>query len=419
MLRLDDTDQERSTAEFAQGIRNDLTWLGLVWAKEASQSSRSERYIEVANQLRSKGLLYPCYESEDELDRKRKRQMALGRPPIYDRASLKMTEADRKAFEAEGRKPHWRFLLPNTAKGSGLTPQPTMINWVDLIRGDQMVDIGSLSDPVLIRADGTYLYTLCSVIDDADFKITHIIRGDDHVTNTGVQIALFDAIGAEAPSFGHHSLLVGADGQALSKRLGALSIESFRDKGLEPMAVASHAALVGTSDAIEPVATLDLLAERLDFEKISTAPGRFDLAELDGLNAKLLHSMEYPDAAERLKDLGISGGPAFWHAVRGNLILFKDAALWWQVVRGPIDPVSEDANFNAKASELLPQEPWDGETWKLWTDAVKAATGAKGKALFHPLRMALTGHDSGPELKALLPFIGRERAMKRLNGVSA
>ena len=416
LLRLDDTDRVRSTDAFAQSIRDDLTWLGLTWDSEARQSDRTTRYDEAADALKAKGALYPCFETEDELDRRRKRQLAMQRPPIYDRASLKLSKADIAAFEADGRKPHWRFRLPNTKTPAGLAPEHTNVAWDDLIRGHQTVDLGSLSDPVLIRADGTYLYTFTSVIDDVDFGITHIVRGEDHVTNTGVQIAIFQALSATPPAFGHHSLLIGADGHALSKRLGALSVQSFRDEGLEPMAVLSHAALVGTSDAIEPYNTRDELAALLDFRKISTAPGRFDVDDLRGLNAKLLHKLDYTDVAQRLTAMDITGGAAFWDAVRGNLKVLPDARSWWDVVAGTIVPAIDDRAFATKAAAALPPEPWDGETWSLWTNAVRLATGAKGKALFHPLRLALTGQESGPELKALLPLIGRARALERLAG---
>ncbi|MEQ1653810.1 MAG: glutamate--tRNA ligase [Hyphomicrobium sp.] len=416
LLRLDDTDRERSTEEYAQSIRDDLTWLGLAWDSEARQSDRTARYDEAANQLKASGALYPCFETQDELDRRRKRQLSLHRPPIYDRASLKLSPADIAALEAEGRKPHWRFKLPNTDGVHGSAPQPTIISWNDLIRGDQTVDLGSLSDPVLIRGDGTYLYTFTSVVDDIDFGISHIVRGEDHVTNTGVQLAIFEAMGAIAPAFGHHSLLIGADGHALSKRLGALSVQSFRESGLEPMAVLSHAALVGTSDAIEPHTRREDLAAMLDFAKISTAPGRFDVEELKGLNAKLLHKLDYSDVAGRLTAKGINGGAAFWDAVRGNLVVFDDAEIWWRVVNGAIAPVIEDRAFTDQALGVLPAEPWSAETWGQWTAAVRSATGAKGKALFHPLRMALTGQESGPDLKSLLPLIGRARAAARLSG---
>ncbi|MEQ1671374.1 MAG: glutamate--tRNA ligase [Hyphomicrobium sp.] len=418
LLRMDDTDRERSTEEFAQSIRDDLTWLGLTWDSEARQSDRTARYDEAASQLKATGALYPCFETQDELDRRRKRQLSMHRPPIYDRAALKLGPDEIARLIAEGRKPHWRFRLPNTDGTHGSAPQPTIVSWNDLIRGDQTVDLGSLSDPVLIRGDGTYLYTFTSVIDDIDFGITHIVRGEDHVTNTGVQLAIFEAMGADAPAFGHHSLLIGADGHALSKRLGALSVQSFRDDGLEPMAVLSHAALVGTSDAIEPHAHIAELAALLDLSKISTAPGRFDVEDLKGLNAKLLHNLDYAGVADRLTARGISGGAEFWNAVRGNLVVFNDADLWWRVVNDTIAPVIEDRGFTDQALALLPAEPWTVETWGQWTGAVKAATGAKGKSLFHPLRLALTGQESGPELKLLLPLIGRARASARLSGAA-
>ena len=416
ILRMDDTDRERSKEEYAEGIRDDLTWLGLTWARQERQSDRTEHYLVAAERLKAAGLLYPCYETEDELDRKRKRQLAMQRPPIYDRSALKMTADEHAKIKADGRAPHWRFQLPNTTPEQKLNPQPTIVSWNDLIRGNQTVDLGSLSDPVLIRGDGSFLYTFTSVVDDIDFGITTIIRGEDHVTNAGVQVALFEALGAAPPAFGHHSLLIGADGQALSKRLGALSVQSFREAGLEPMAVLSHAALVGTSDAIEPHRTTDELAALFDLNKISTAPGRFDLDELKGLNAKLLHKLPYEDVAARLAAFGISGGLPFWEAVKGNLTVLSDAKFWWQVVHGDIAPGIEDAAFISKAAPLLPPEPWNTETWGQWTNAVKAATGAKGKALFHPLRLALTGQEAGPELKTLLPLIGRAKVVKRLGG---
>jgi glutamyl-tRNA synthetase len=419
LLRLDDTDTVRSTEEFAQAIRDDLIWLGLTWDEEARQQDRTARYEAVADELKARGLLYPAFETEEELDRRRKRQLAMHRPPIYDRAALKLSEAEIAEKIAEGKKPHWRFRLPNTAEGRGLAPQPTLVSWEDLIRGDQTVDLGSLSDPVLVREDGTFLYTFTSVVDDIDFGITHIVRGEDHVTNTGVQLALFEAAGATPPAFGHHSLLVGADGQALSKRLGALSVRSFRDQGLEPMAVLCHAALVGTSDAIEPLTSRDALAAKLDFSKISTAPGRFDVAELRTLNGKLLHMLDYADVADRLQQFGIGGGVDFWNAVRGNLELLSDARCWRDVVAGDIDPIIEDAKLAAAAADLLPPEPWNENTWGEWTAAIKDRTGAKGRALFHPLRLALTGRESGPELKALLPLIGRDRVLARLRSEQA
>jgi glutamyl-tRNA synthetase len=416
-LRLDDTDVQRSTEAFADGIRRDLEWLGLAWTREERQSARTERYVAAAEKLEQRGRLYACYETEDELDRKRKRQLARGLPPIYDRAGLKLSDAERAALEAEGRKPHWRFRLDNSE--AGLTPLPTIVSWNDLIRGDQTVDVGSLSDPVVIRADGSFLYTFTSVVDDAEFGITHVIRGEDHVTNSGVQMQLFEALEYDPPAFGHHSLLIGADGQALSKRLGALSIESLRESGLEPLAIASYTALIGTSDAIEPQSSLDDLSRLFGFGKISTAPARFDPEELKALNAKLLHTTPYDRVAARLERLGIDGGAGFWSAVRGNLTVLQDAAAWWGVVAGQTPPVIEDRELTDKAAALLPDDPWDDTTWDVWIAALKAASGRKGRALFHPLRLALTGREDGPELKLLLPLIGREKAEARLLGRTA
>jgi glutamyl-tRNA synthetase len=404
ILRLDDTDQGRSTEEFAHGIREDLAWLGLEWAKEVHQSDRFALYEAAVETLKAKGRLYPAYETPEELELKRKRQLARGSPPVYDRAALKLTAEERTKLEAVGRRTHWRFMLV-----------PRDVVWQDLVRGRQHVDAASLSDPVLVRADGTYLYTLPSVVDDMDLGITHVIRGEDHVANTAPQIQLFEALDAEAPAFGHHNLLVGADGHALSKRDRALSIEALREEGIEALAVASYAAMLGTSDAIAPHASLDELVPGFDFTKLSRAPARFDPNELRLLNARLLHMLQFSAVADQLAAMGV-GGEEFWQAVRGNLGVLADAKAWWQVVEGPLQPVIEDRNLCQTAARLLPAEPWDGTTWSTWSSAVKQATGAKGKALFAPLRLALTGRQHGPELKQLLPLIGRARAAARLEG---
>jgi glutamyl-tRNA synthetase len=405
ILRFDDTDRERSKEEYVDGIREDLRWLGLDWDREERQSARFDRYAEVVGALKAAGRLYACYETPDELDRRRKRQLARGAPPVYDRASLKLSEAEKAKLEAEGRRPHWRFLLEDRT-----------VAWDDLIRGDQTIQASSLSDPVLVREDGTHLYTFTSVVDDADFAITHIIRGEDHVANTGVQIQIFEAMGAGVPAFAHHNLLVGADGQALSKRLGSLSIRSFREAGLEPLAVLSHSATIGTSHAVAPYKSVAELAGLFDFAKLSRAPARFDPEELKALNARLLQELSYEQVAGRLEAEGIGGGAALWEAVRVNLTVFADVREWWRVVAGPIEPKLESPELLGAARELLPPEPWDAESWGRWTNAVKDATGAKGRALFHPLRLALTGREDGPELKRLLPLIGRERALGRLAG---
>jgi glutamyl-tRNA synthetase len=408
ILRLDDTDTERSTAEFARGIEEDLHWLGIDWAKQVRQSDRFALYAAAVEKLKASGRLYPAYETPEELELKRKRQLARGKPPVYDRAALKLTEEEKAKLEAEGRRPHWRFEL-----------EQRDVAWDDLVRGRQHVDAVSLSDPVLVRADGTYLYTLPSVVDDIDLGITHVIRGEDHVTNTAPQIQLFEALGATPPAFGHHNLLVGADGQALSKRDRSLAIEGLRTEGIEPLSVASYAAVVGTSDAVAPHASLDELVEAFDFAKLSRAPARFDPAELRLLNARLLHMLPFSAVSDRLKAMGVEGGGPFWEAVRGNLAVLAEAKAWWDVVSGKLQPVIEDAKLCREAAALLPPEPWDETTWSAWSAAVKDATGAKGKALFRPLRLALTGREHGPELKELLPLIGRARALQRLEGKSA
>lgn len=408
LLRFDDTDLERSREEYVDGIRADLTWLGLTWDIEARQSERFSLYADAAEKLKAAGRLYPCYETPEELERRRKRQLARGAPPIYDRAALNLSPDDRATLEAEGRTPHWRFQL-----------EARTVGWTDLIRGTQTIEGSSFSDPVLIRADGTYLYTLPSVVDDIAFGITHVIRGEDHVANTGVQIQIFEALGAKPPLFAHHSLLVGGDGQALSKRLGSLSISSFRDEGLEPLAVLSHSATIGTSNVVAPHGSLAELAALFDFDKLSRAPARFDIEELRALNASFLHGMAFADAAPRLEADGIGGGQPFWDAVRANLRVLTDAKEWWDVVSGEIEPVAERCAVVDAALTALPPEPWDGATWGQLTAAVKAATGAKGKDLFHPLRLAITGRDHGPELKALLPLIGREKVKARLESCKA
>jgi glutamyl-tRNA synthetase len=415
-LRLDDTDLERSTPEFADGIRRDLNWLGLEWTREECQSGRTAHYTAAADLLRERDRLYACYETEDELDRKRKRQLARGMPPIYDRSGLRLTEDERAKLESEGRRPHWRFRLDNSERETGTAPLPTIVSWNDLVRGDQTVDVGSVSDPVVIRANGTFLYTFTSVVDDAEFGTTHIIRGEDHITNTGVQIQLFEALGKEPPAIAHHSLLIGADGRALSKRLGALSIERLRAGGLEPMAVASYTALIGTSDPIAPHPNLDALASLFAFNKISMAPARFDVDELKALNARFLHKLPYATVEEQLGALGADGGPAFWEAVRGNLSVLNDAATWCQVITGHIDPLIENKELTDSAAALLPPEPWDDTTWGTWIGALKTASGIKGRALFHPLRLALTGLEDGPELKVLLLLMGRAKVQERLLG---
>jgi glutamyl-tRNA synthetase len=401
ILRYDDTDMARSKTEHAEAIAADLDWLGIKPARVEYQSKRFDKYAAAAEELKAPGHLYPCYESADELDRRRKRQLARHQPPIYDRAALKLTADDRAKLEAEGRRPHWRFKLDHAT-----------VEWSDLIRGPQHIDTATLSDPVLIREDGSYLYTLPSVVDDIEFGITHVIRGEDHVVNAAVQIEITRALGGAIPAYAHHSLLTGADGAGLSKRLGSLSIGAMRENGLEAMAVVSIAALLGTSDSIHPCADYKELVEGFDLAKLSRAPARFDEAELNHLNAKLLHMLPWEAVKGRLD----YGSEAFWLAVRGNLEKLSDAKAWHEIIAGKISPVvaAEDRSFVSEAAKSLPPEPWDSTTWKTWTEALKLTTERKGKQLFMPLRLALTGLNHGPELAALLPLIGRQKAMARL-----
>jgi glutamyl-tRNA synthetase len=408
MLRIDDTDVARSTREYEAAILEDLAWLGLRHDIFARQSDRVTIYDAAAEKLKAAGRLYPCYETQDELDRRRKRQVAAHKPPIYDRAALALTAADTARLEAEGRKPHWRFKLSHTK-----------VHWNDLVRGQVDIDTATLSDPVLIREDGTYLYTLPSVVDDIDFCISHIIRGEDHVTNTAPQIELFQALGTAPPAFAHYALFIAPSGEKLSKRLGSLSLRALRDAGIEPLTLASYLAKIGTSDPIEPRLSLDQLAQELDFAKFGRAPAKFDPAELEVLNGKLLHLLPYETVAAELAALGVGGGAPFWEAVRPNLVTLVDARMWQTVVEGPVTPIIEDKNLVTSAAERLPPEPWDETTWNTLTKAVSEATGAKGRALFHPLRLALTGRGDGPELKKLLPLIGRAKALARLKGETA
>ncbi|MFD1942505.1 glutamate--tRNA ligase [Paradevosia shaoguanensis] len=405
ILRMDDTDTARSTREFADGIETDLAWLGIKPDALVRQSDRTALYEAAKLKLIESGRLYPAYETEDELDRRRKRARAMGNPPIYDRAALKLTDDDRRKLEAEGRKPHWRFKLDGKP-----------VQFTDLIKGEQTVNTASMSDPVLVREDGSFLYTLPSVVDDIDLGITHVIRGEDHVSNTGTQIEIFEALGGKVPFFAHHNLLTDAEGQGFSKRLGSLSLSDLRESGYESLAVAIMASLTGTSLPIEPSESLDAIAEKLELRMISHGPARFDPAELDTLNARILHAMPYEAARPRLEHLGLASEP-LWLANRQNLNRFDDIVEWAKLVTGPVEPVilPEDREFIDLARDMLPAEPWDEATWILWTNALKEKTGRKGKALFLPLRMALTGRHDGPELKALLPLLGRKACQDRLS----
>ncbi len=414
ILRFDDTDAQRSRPEHADAIEADLGWLGILPDAVTRQSDRLARYRDAAEQLKATGRLYPCFETPQELERRRLSQRRRGQPPVYDRAALRLSDAERGSLLAAGAKPHWRFRL-----GSADSPAAAgEIAWEDLFRGRQTIDLSSLSDPILVREDGTFLYTLPSVVDDIDMAISHVVRGEDHVTNTAVQIELFAALAAAPPKFGHHNLLVAAGGEGLSKRTGALSVAALRRAGYEPMAVASLAALIGTSETVEPAVSFAELAARFAPGKVSRAPARFDPAELASVNARLLHRLPFAAVEGRLAALGIAGGEAFWLAVRENCAVLPDALGWWRIVAGDFAAVSaaaEDEETVRRARDLVPAEPWDRTTFASWMGRVKAATGRPGRGLFQPVRRALTGLDHGPELAGLLPLIGRSNTLARLD----
>jgi glutamyl-tRNA synthetase len=406
LLRIDDTDAERSEEKFVEAIRADLAWLGLEPDDEVRQSQRFDLYEARFTELVAAGRLYPAYESAQELDLKRKIQLGRGLPPVYDRAALALTEAERARMEGEGVRPHWRFRLDHDAP----------IEWDDLIRGAQRFDPATMSDPVVRRADGSWLYMLPSAIDDIDMGVTHVVRGEDHVSNTALQLQMFAAMGAPPPAFAHEALLIGAEGK-LSKRLGSLGVDHFREAGIEPQAVRALLARIGTSDPVEPIAEAPPLVEGFDFSRFGRAPARFDEGELAQVNARILHQLSYESVAARLP---AGMGAAEWEAVRPNLSTVADAAEWWQVIEGPIaaSPAAEDADYLRVAARVAGEIDWAVDPWHALTSALKAETGRKGRTLFLPLRRALTGLDHGPDMAALLPLIGRERALARLGAMA-
>jgi glutamyl-tRNA synthetase len=403
LLRLDDTDTERSRPDYAAAIEEDLRWLGLDWDEFLRQSDRLDRYAAAAERLKARGRLYPCLETEEELAFKREQRIRQGKPPVYDRAALKMTKEQLDRAVANGKSPHWRFLLSGGAA-----------EWQDGVLGRRSVKLTSLSDPVLIRADGSFLYTFTSVVDDLETGITDVVRGEDHVTNTGIQLDIFSALGGNprAIRFAHLPLLTDADGGPLSKRTGSVGLRQLRRDGVEPEALAGYLAALGSS--ADPVAASAAeLAGSYDLARVSKSAARFDTKQLLALNRRWLHGLPYDAVKDRLPD---GAGEAFWSAVRGNLDLFRETRDWWDVVAGDIVPVADpaDAALLRDAAEILPEEPWDEATWPAWTKAVGERAGRKGKALYLPLRQALTGEEHGPDLKGLLPLIGRARVLERL-----
>ncbi len=405
LLRIDDTDLVRSKDEYTADIKQSLTWLGLDWDEEAHQRDRTDEYAAGIAKLKTDGRLYPCYETPEELDLKRKSLLGRKLPPLYDRGALDLTEAEVKAFEDEGRKPHWRFKLNHAP-----------ITWKDHVRGDVSFNGNTMSDPVLIRNDGTPLYHICSVIDDIDFGITHVVRGEDHVSNTAAHIQMFEALGATAPEFAHLTMLAGAEGEKLSKRIGSKSLKEIRESAaLEPMALVSLLSRIGTSAPVEVLSDINDGAKAFDFKLFSRNTPKLDENELNRLNKKILQEMDFASIKPRLDNMGLSDvDENFWNIARTNITSFPDIAEWYQVAKGPVTPIIEDADFANTAADLLPSAPWNADTWNEWMTAIKDKTDRKGKNLFMPIRCALTGKEHGPELKDLLPLIGRERALERL-----
>lgn len=402
-LRIDDTDRERSRDEYVEALRTDLAWLGLGWDETFHQCDRLAHYDAAIARLKESGRLYPCFESEQELAAKREARIRMRKPPVYDRAMLRMTPEQRAQAEANGKVPYWRFRLSDRT-----------VTWDDMVMGKSQVKLPSISDPVLVRADGTVLYTLASVVDDLETGITHVLRGEDHLTNTGVQIDIAEALGARPGrfAFAHLPLLLDEAGGKLSKRFDGLSIRALRQDGVDPGAIVSYLARLGSADDPAPL-SFDELAGSYDVRRVSRSAARFDMRQLLALNRRVLHQMPFAAIRDRLPE---GATESFWLAVRGNVDMVSELRHWWDVVAGVIvPPVQDDQGaFLLQALSLLPAEPWDGETWKDWTGAVRAASGRSGKSLFHPLRVALTGEEKGPEMRDLLPLMGHERVAERL-----
>ncbi len=408
ILRFDDTDPTRVREEYVEAIRADLAWLGLDWDQEIRQSARIDRYRAAAERLKAAGRLYPCYETPEELALKRRIQRMRGRPPVYDRAALGLSAEERARLEAEGRRAHWRFLLETDRS----------VEWDDLVRGRQRIDPASLSDPVLIRADGSFLYLLPSVVDDIETGVTHVIRGEDHVTNTAEQIQLITALGGALPRFAHVPLMLGPDGRPLSKRAGDISLRRLQEEGVQPLAVLALLATVGTGRAPESVTSREELIADFDIGAFSKAAVRFDPEQLMRINRHILRRTPHEELVGRPELAGIT--PELWEVVRENLDTLADLGHWRRVVEGPLAPViaEDDRGFLEQAAYCLP-EAWDVDSWRSWTQTLKARSGRKGRALFLPLRRAITGRESGPEMAKLLPLIPRERVRRRLLGEEA
>jgi glutamyl-tRNA synthetase len=405
ILRIDDTDLERSTDEFAEQIISDLKWLGIKVDKIYKQSERIDTYKKYFNQLVEDGFLYECFETQEELDYKRKRLISRRMPPVYDRASLNLSEDEKNKYLNEGRKPYWRFKLSGEKNV-----------FDDLIRGEVVVDTSAQSDPVVVREDGGFLYNLPSVIDDVEMGITNIIRGEDHVTNSGIQIEMFSSIGKNAPIFGHHPLLVDENGDPFSKRNAALSIKGLKDKNFEPMAINSLNTSIGTSIEIKSFHSLKEISDILDLSKLGRAPGRFSLDQLTKLNSSQLSILSFEEIKDRLKNQNIIAHETLWEIIKNNIDFLSEYSKWDAIINNEVEIENFDSEFLRLAADVLPSQPWDEKTWNLWIEKIKSLSDRKGKDLFLPLRKAITGLEDGPELKELILLIGYDKIKRRLVG---
>ena len=403
MLRIDDTDDERSLQKYEDAIKEDLSWVGINWDSLEKQSSRLSYYDQALQKLLDKKRAYPCFETAEELSLKRKKQLSSGKPPIYDRSSLNLSDSDIADFKAKGKSPHYRFLLDHTD-----------VNWNDLVKGISQYNMSNLSDPVIIREDGRVIYTLASVVDDIDFGVTDILRGEDHMTNSAAQIQLFEALESLPPNLGHLSLLTDISGAGLSKRMGSISLRDLKDEGFQPMAISSLLSKIGTSDAVEIFRDINQIISDFDISKFGKSKPKFDKNELRGLNSKFFKMLDFSDISNQLEKFNFKISSDFWELVKGNIENLEELELWWNIIYGNIEPIYNNVNFLNTALETLPEGNFDKNTWTNWTSILMKETGRKGKELYNPIRMCLTGQNKGPEMATLVLLMGREKVLERL-----
>ena len=404
MLRIDDTDDERSLQKYEDAIKKDLSWVGINWDSLEKQSSRLSYYDQALQKLLDKKRAYPCFETAEELSLKRKKQLSSGKPPIYDRSALNLSDSDIADFKAKGKSPHYRFLLDHTD-----------VNWNDLVKGISQYNMSNLSDPVIIREDGRVIYTLASVVDDIDFGVTDILRGEDHMTNSAAQIQLFEALESLPPNLGHLSLLTDISGAGLSKRMGSISLRDLKDEGFQPMAISSLLSKIGTSDAVEIFRDINQIISDFDISKFGKSKPKFDKNELRGLNSKFFKMLDFSGISNQLKKFNFKISSDFWELVKGNIQNLEELELWWNIIYGNIEPIYNDENFINTAVETLPDGNFDKNTWTNWTSILMKETGRKGKELYNPIRLCLTGQNKGPEMATLIFLMGREKVLERLS----